>query len=136
MKRDLEKLRAWQRRGKPMKRSGVKKTNPARRKKQFERNFGERAEHIRGMSCIASPDADAPFDSRRVVCNGDVQAAHVIARGMGGCNGDRRSLVPLCAIHHQQQGSIGNMHFDALYGLDMRICAARIAVQFDEQGIP
>lgn len=35
-----------------------------------------------------------------------IEAAHVIARGMGGCNSGWWWLVPLCQNHHQLQGDI------------------------------
>jgi hypothetical protein len=58
----------------------------------YARNFGRWSDSIRAMPCW--------------LCGGtrDVQAAHMKARGMGGCGGDRRYLLPLggdggCGCH-------------------------------------
>ena len=70
-----------------------------------------------------------------VVCSsGPVEAAHVKARGMGGCGGDRRSLVPLCTRCHREQHAIGLRAFGEKYEIDLHDHAARIALQLDEEG--
>lgn len=52
------------------------------------------------------------------------QACHVTARGMGSANGFWYDLVPLCAKHHDEQGSMvstggqtGNAFIASMYGV-------------------
>jgi len=116
----------------PLKRTQIKKVNPKRKKRLYRRNYGERAEVIREMPCVC---ADSLVYGGRIECSGSIQAAHVKARGMGGCNGDRRSLVPLCAAHHRQQGDIGIESFQKMYFLDLEAKASRIAHEIDLWGI-
>jgi hypothetical protein len=103
----------------------MRRSNPARRRKAYERNYGERAEHVRDMRCLV--------DNHE--CRGRVVAAHVKARGMGGCNGDRRSLVPLCWAHHDEQGGVGIATFQARHGLDLHAKAEEIAHELDDAGV-
>lgn len=120
----------------------IKPTNPKRRREAFDRNFGERGEAVRAMPCLCGRKPG------RVVmnsgCRGPVQAAHTIARGMGGCGGDRRQLVPLCARHHEEAGEGSwkpqqpskRTAFEKRHGLDLKAEAERIAVELDERGVP
>jgi hypothetical protein len=132
----------------PMKRGGPlrRKTwltpvNRKRRKKMHERNFGERAKLVREMPCLAAPK-DWSFDEHNGherQCSWPIQAAHVKARGMGGCGGDRRQLVPLCAKHHAEAGERNTSQraaFEERHGLDLQAEARRIAEHFDQMGIP
>lgn len=89
-----------------------------------ERNFGDRAEHIRAMSCLVGVD-----------CSGQIVAAHVKARGMGGCNSSRRSLIPLCWGHHEEQHRIGIATFAQRYALDLERSSDEIASRLDDLGI-
>jgi hypothetical protein len=124
-----------------MQRTRIKPTNTKRRRKAFARNYGERGDAVRLMTCLCAdmdwphPDVDA--------CSGPVQAAHAIARGMGGAKGDRRQLVPLCALHHEEAGEGSRKAeqpskraaFEARYGLDVQAEAERIAVELDARGL-
>jgi hypothetical protein len=130
--------------------------NRKRKAAAFERNFGKRAEHVRASGCIIGQalarelDEVEDFASRLVVavgheqtgraCDfGPAQAAHARARGMGGCKGDRRDLVPLCARHHAQAGELGTSQradFERLHSISITAEAARIAAELDERGIP
>lgn len=103
----------------------VRAVNHERRRKLHDRNFGERAAAVRRMPCIIATG-----------CAGQIVAAHVRARGMGGCNGDRKDLVPLCWLHHEQQHRIGNRAFDELHRCSLSWSAATIAAQFDVDGYP
>ena len=119
-----------------MKRTPMKRSNPARRAKMYARNFGPRAIAVRGMPCLVARARKA-----RDLCRGEVQAAHVVARGMGGCGGDARSLVPLCARHHEQSGARGTMQrvdFETEHGIVLQVEADRIAEQLDagQDGAP
>lgn len=96
--------------------------NRARRVELYDRNYGKRGELVRAMDCLL-----AGFG-----CWGPVEAAHVKSRGAGG---DRRSLVPLCSRHHQEQGR-GIKTFCARYGLDLAAIAERIAAEFDRLVVP
>lgn len=140
MKRDPAKLSDWRKRSKGLRRGKgltrgkrINPVNKARKAKAFARNFGDRGEYIREMCCLAdSAKHGSP-------CSGPIQAAHVIARGMGGCKGDRRHLVPLCAIHHLEAGENRTSQreaFEAKYGIDLLAEAERIASLLDEKGIP
>jgi hypothetical protein len=130
--------------------SPVKRVNTARRKRIYERCFGDRGSHVREMNCLglaldtahffadleAAPHED-PDDS--LACSGPTQAAHVRARGMGGAKGDRRDLVPLCARHHAEAGELGTsqrVDFERLHDINLTIEAARIAAELDAKGIP
>ena len=60
--------------------------NPKRKRRLYERNFGEHAGWIRGLSCancVRPPPSDP---------------AHARSRGAGG---DRRHLIPLCRRCHR-----------------------------------
>ena len=131
MKRSTpEDIRAWRARSKPLTRTGglrrspLKSANSARRRKMHDRNFGDRAEHIRAMPCLINDG-----------CSGQIVAAHAKARGMGGCNSSRRSLVPLCWGHHEEQHQIGVATFAQRYALDLERSADEIASRLDDLGI-
>ena len=87
------------RRKTPLKRTGYirRKTTPeakAKRAAKYERDFGDLAEHVRGLPCAAC-GALGPSDP-----------AHVKSRGAGGRawldNGDS-NLLPFCRTCHQLQ---------------------------------
>lgn len=62
-----------------------------------------------------------------------------MARKMGGHGGDRRSLVPLCASHHEQAGEHRTSQretFEAWLGLNLVEKADELAAALDEQGYP
>lgn len=132
MKRDPEKLRAWQQRSKPMTRGGnrtrsrLNPTNPERKAKTFARNFGTRGEAIREMECLVQG------------CWRPTEAAHLKgARGMGGANGDRRGLGPLCRTHHEESGerrTTQRFEFEERHQLDLEAEADRIAIELDDAG--
>lgn len=88
--------------------------NPERRARLYERNFGTYSDFIRLLPC-AVPDCQ-----RR-----DIEAAHVVkCRGMGGCNGDKTGLAPLCGSralpgHHQEQEGRTTV-FELKHRIDLR----------------
>jgi len=106
-----------------MRRTGrIKPVNRKRRAKKYARNFGDEAEAVRAMRCVA--------DLAWTYCHGPVQAAHVVARGMGGSKGGRFDLVPLCARHHDAAGEAetsDRARFEAVTGRSLRAEADRIA---------
>lgn len=83
---------------------------------------------MRAMPCTA-----APHEHLGESCRGRIQAAHVRSRGAGG---DRRSLVPLCAGHHEELHRRGIETWQSRYGLDLHAIAEAIAVIFDADGVP
>ena len=69
-----------------VRKTALAKSNPERRAALYARNFGEWADEIRAMPCWGCGTTREKID-----------AAHTVARGMGGCGGDKRTLLPLCA---------------------------------------
>jgi hypothetical protein len=127
--------------------------NRARARALHARNFGERAEAVRAMDCLTGCRClvhshvscdDGTWDEHHARCEGPTQAAHVIARGMGGAKGDRRQLVPLCARHHEEAGEGSwkdqqpskRAAFEKRYGLDLKAEAERIAIELDGRELP
>lgn len=60
------------------------------------------------------------------------QAAHVRSRGAGGV--DLGNAISLCGEHHHQQGFLGRVTFQELYGISMADEAARQTLAFLESG--
>lgn len=98
---------------KPLKRrTPLRKVNPERAAKKWERNFGPHRAFIAALACLVC--------GRR-----PVHAAHLDARGMGGCGGDASVLVPLCAEHHRAQEGRTDA-YAAEVGIDLRAVAAAL----------
>lgn len=93
--------------------------NRGRRAKAFLRNFGEKAAWVRSLPCAGCA---LPADQ------GVIQAAHVRARGMGGCGGDSSDLVPLCATRgcHALQEHLGVEGFLRATGRDLPAIAGEL----------
>lgn len=106
----------------PLKRSSkLRASNRRRRKASHARNFGDEAEAVRRMPCLA--------------CGAMAEACHVTARGMGAVKGGRFDLVPLCRTHHQEAGEAGTSQratFEREHDIDLRREADRIAVRHVE----
>ena len=113
-----------------MRKTRLRSVNPERRARTFARNYGERGDPIRAMQCAVPGHSRSPTR-----CWGRIEAAHVVARGMGGAHGDRRDLVPLCAGHHWEQTMTGIRRFQTKYGIDLTELAATLAAGMDEAGI-
>jgi hypothetical protein len=106
--------------------------NEKRRKKNYERNYGDRADAIREMPCLVYEELSGASN-----CGGRVHAAHTRARGMGGVKGDRREQVPLCAHHHEEAGEARTSKrraFEERYGISLDEHAERIARLLDVCG--
>lgn len=106
----------------PMRRTALRRANPERKAKTYERNFGDRGALVRAMPCLVRG------------CHLPTQAAHAVARGMGGAKGDKRMLVPLCANHHAESGehrTSARQRFEERTGLDLIAEAERIAAELD-----
>lgn len=108
--------------------------NRKRAAKMYARNYGERGDPIRAMPCLIAARSISPDPT--LFCDGAVEAAHVKARGMGGCGGDRRQLVPLCSKHHRAWGRMGRHTFSTIFQIDLSAEADRIALELDARGIP
>jgi len=121
MKRTTLKRKSGLRRSaKPMTRTRVKPVNRERKAELHARNFGEEAEAVWMLPCLCWARTCTWNRDR---CRGDVVAAHVTARGMGGDKGGRFDLVPLCDAHHREAGEARTSEraaFEARYGLDLR----------------
>lgn len=107
----------------------IRRRNEGRAKERKSRNFGYEADAVRAMPCLAckrsAPQMSDSTTSRSV-------AAHVVPRGMGGANGGRFDLVPLCPKHHADAGEERTSRragFEARHKLDLRYEADRIALE-------
>lgn len=81
-----------------MKRSRMRRVNPERKAKRYERDFGALAEFVRSLDCCAC-DTSAPSDP-----------AHVKSRGAGGhafLDSGKGNIIPLCRRCHNLQHSRG-----------------------------
>lgn len=101
-------------------RTPLRPVNPERAAKKYERNFGAYAEVIRRQPC-AVPGCR----SRKS------EPAHVKPRGMGGCGGAKRDLVPLCRRHHREQEGRTSA-FQARYSLDLTALAASLWARYGD----
>ncbi|MFA6046798.1 MAG: hypothetical protein WC718_17585 [Phycisphaerales bacterium] len=90
-----------------MKRTRINPANRDRRKRLYERNYGDKADWIRAQPCEvtkADPENGWP-----------IQAAHTKARGMGGCGGSKLDLVPLAPWVHRDFDLLTDARFLAKY---------------------
>ncbi len=98
----------------------LRPVNAKRRRRLWLRNFGAKAEFIRSLPCLA-----CPYPNK-------AEAAHVRARGMGGCNGSSVHLVPLCRGHHRflddECGSPAR--FEEETGIDLMAEARRLEAEW------
>jgi len=143
LRTDIDTLRAWQRRSaetaarKPKgQRKAIPRRNAKRAAASYERNFGERAEWIRAQPCLVRGVAGH-------VCNSGTQAAHAKPRRMGGRGGNRRDLVPLCALAHTEAGEFPGLGrwegttrwaFETKYNVNLIEKAAEFAAMLDALG--
>lgn len=132
MKRSLEKLRAWQRRSKPLRGGSKLERGPGPKRKsrikpkarsasEFRRIYGSRArvQAIKAMRCTVPHCPE-----------GSCHNAHLENGGMGRKAG-WDVIVPLCPKHHAQlDNGLGSVEaFDAMYGTDLRATAKRLATE-------
>lgn len=100
----------------------LKKVNPARRRRLWKRNFNAKSLWIRTLPCI--------------VCVYPVtaEAVHVRARGMGGCNGSSKDMVPMCRTHHVLlDDTLGSpARFTEATGIDLVAAAAHLEAEWLE----
>lgn len=98
-------------------RAEMPKSNAKRRAKLYKRNFGAYADLIREMPCCT---CGAP---------GPSEASHARARGMGGCGGSKRDLVPQCGPCHRAYEA-GKETFQRERGVDLAAIAAELWAQY------
>ena len=106
-------------------RTRIKPVNSKRAREKHARNFPPRTGHER---CAIAVKADTLYTipAGWSGCSGQVEAAHVTARGMGGCNSSADEVVYLCTGHHgEQEGK--SRAFEARYGVDLTALAAEQA---------
>lgn len=130
---DADKLRAWRRRSKR-----VRRRNEERATEKYDRNYGARADAVREMPCVARARAGVVRPAE-MDCRGQIAAAHARARGMGGAKGDRFDLFPACAKHHDEAGEARTSQrrrFEERYGLQLELETATIAGILTEAGLP
>lgn len=94
------------------------KRNAKRAKKRHERDFGDKADWIRGLSC-----AGCQKRSRWM------HAHHARTRGAGG---DASVLVPLCPPCHDTAHTEGRRTFEAKRGVDLMALAERLEALWQE----
>jgi hypothetical protein len=61
------------------------------------------------------------------------EPAHVKTKGSGGA--DRGNTVPLCPLHHDEQEG-DTEGFESVYGISLKLEAARLLVRYIEEGEP
>lgn len=110
MKTDPDKLRAWQRRSKPlarakapMKRSKLAPVNRKRAAKRKAECFGPQAQACRDTSCCV------------LHCDAPAEPHHEPPRSLGGID---RDCVPLCRDHHRRRHDMGANAFWTWTGVD------------------
>jgi hypothetical protein len=60
-----------------------------------------------------------------------IEPAHVKTKGSGGA--DRGNTVPLCPLHHDEQEG-DTEGFESVYGISLKLEAARLLVRYIEEG--
>lgn len=112
MDRDPEKLKAWRRRSKQLKRgksqlkrTRIKPVNSKRKAKLRAEQFGEdgKREWIIGLPCIVCGRSPS-------------EPAHAKSRGAGGTS---EHLLPMCHRHHREQHMMGVTSFGVVHGVDL-----------------
>lgn len=137
LKNNPEKVRAWQRRAKPLvHRTSLKTTkriNPRNAKRAADaraRNFGAQADLCRELPCVACRGDDLVVQVAKLL-RGAVVASlwaesephHEPPRSCGGKDAD---TVPLCRHHHDHRHRVGLAEFDAAHGTNLVALAKQL----------
>lgn len=88
--------------------NSIPKVNRKRKAKLYARNFGDKADWIRGLPCEVTGVTRTTGH--------DIDPAHMEARGMGGCGGDLTVLVPLWRPVHRSYDTESEAQFLATWG--------------------
>ena len=99
-----------------MRKTPIRRVNPARLKKLREVQYGAHAERIREMPCLIQTYGGFG-------CEGQVVAHHAVSRGAGGLAKD---LTPLCNAHHLEVHQHGAKTFMCRHLLDLKAEADRL----------
>lgn len=101
----------------------MNRRNEDRLERESARQFGELAEHVRGLGCL--------------VCGSPAQACHYKTRRNGGAwredphtGEDVGNLWPGCPRHHAEQHQRGILTFQSDHGLDLDAETRRIGREF------
>lgn len=103
-----------------MRKTPLRKRNPARKAREFARAYGgeARVAFIRAMPCLT--------------CGGHpCENAHVKSGGAGR-KADARWVVPLCHGCHAQLHTTGQQTFEAKYGIDLMHWAQVIDARWEQ----
>lgn len=101
----------------PRRKTAVKKSNPARKRREFARAYGskERVAFVKSLPCVVyalySP------------CAGEIHNHHITTGGRGR-KADADQIVPLCTKHHAELHADGASEFQANYAVNFEAAAA------------
>lgn len=96
-------------------RSELPPVNRKRRAANFARSYGEHAEFIRQQPCCIGHPLCRMYR---------VEAAHTESGGIGR-KAHRRTLVPLCSLHHASLHNAGVLTFERVCNVDLKALAAQ-----------
>lgn len=107
----------------------IRQVNPERRAQLHARNYPARP--VVEPWCLVTRlrlayEARHGMSPDWTPCCAKIDAAHVRARGMGGCKGGKDDVVYLCRTHHREQER-SRADFETRYGCDLTAEAARVA---------
>lgn len=134
--KSLSRHSSLERSGPPERRTPIKKVNRERRARLHERNFPPRDPDA---ECLVARELRKRFAETGMVplgwtrCCSKLDQAHVRARGMGGCKGDKNDVVDLCRVHHDESEH-DRRGFEEKYGLNLRAEADSAALRRREAG--
>lgn len=135
MKRDVEKLRQWQQRGKGLKQGGplkrtspIVKSNPERKAKLMDEQFGPQAEWCRHHPCVFCRPELYGNDLLAIEWFSEKRISDPHHSPTVGAGGKDRDTVPACSYHHARLDSPGHSEKSVARecGVDVRKVAAII----------
>lgn len=107
----------------PLKRnSGVRKQNPARRKREWVRAYHskERVAFVRGLRCAVRECRNFPSENAHCATGGVARKA------------DAKTILPLCFWHHIDLHQMGQATFQTTFGIDLKEEAAKCESDWQE----
>lgn len=114
----------------PKRAKRIRARNPERKVAAFARNYagpdGGHAAFVRSTGCACRGRTLLPEHD----CQGRIEVAHVVPRGMGGVHGGWADTVGLCTRHHREAGeqrTEARSAFDQRYAIDLRALADALA---------
>jgi hypothetical protein len=127
-----------------MKQTRLKAVNRKRGGSSFpKRRVPEYCDWVRAQPCLLSRWTDwnplienwpggGGYDATSHGCIGPVQVCHVKSRGAGG--DDRRNVIALCAMAHDEQHRIGIPAFEKRWGVNLKAEAERLDHEYVRSG--